>query len=291
MTRILWVWEDTIPVDWPTGYEQVMVKAFDGKALQSAAGFNWATNYASWRDRFGQHRVIPWGVAYQQDGADLGPAISGTVHGASLVVVDIEDWNSQGWSDAAIHDTVRGIRTSLPGMKVGYSTFPTRKQCLDHGINQLILDQLTDVSFPQAYFPYQLAQLGQVRADHKDPVITVSPADDGGWVSAANAGEQWFGQCAFWRMGVDGWKDWGAQVTNWGPPPPGPAPSADPLRPAAGGAWPQGRFVAWDGKYWSLTDGIWYRPLTEGMAQGLAWDGVPVHLWPHCRVEAAEARQ
>ena len=290
MTRILWVWEDTVPTDWPAGYDTVMVKAFDGKATRNSAGFSWEDNFLAWSQWFGMEKVAAWGVAYKQDGDLLGADMALPLARAPWVVLDIEDWGGQAWTDAELTAVVHGFTSRLPGKGVGYSSYPTRAQCAAHGINQALLDELCDFSMPQVYYDYQAAQLATVWADHRHPHVTVSPANYGHWDTLALDVERKTGVVAFWRMGVAGWEQWGQDVPAGLPPAPPPGPAHDPLRPTGGGAWPQGRFVAWDGKYWALTDGIWFRPLTEGMAQGLAWDGVAVHLWPHCRVEAVEAK-
>lgn len=291
MTRILWVWQDAPPETWPAGYDDVMVKAFDGRATQAGNGFSWLDNYHEWRSRFGSGRVSAWGVAYPQDGDQLGADMAPALVDARRVVLDIEDWGGRAWTDAALTAVVHGFTSRMQHAQVGYSSYPTRAQCAAHGINQELLDRLCAVAFPQVYYDYQAVQLAQVWADHSTPVITVSPVHYTHWDVLALDAERHTGSVAFWRMGVTDWASWGQDVPAGLPSAPPLGPSYDALRPTQGGAWPQGRFVAWDGKYWSLTDGIWYRPLTEGMAQGLAWDGVPVHLWPHCRVEAVEARQ
>ena len=289
MTRILWVWENTPPAQWPTGYEQVLVKAFDGQDTGFGGPFHWAGNFGAWRDKFGAHRVYPWGVAYSRDGHGLGPAIRPAVEGAPLVVLDMEDFNGDSWPADAARSVIEGVRQALPGTQVGYSTYPTRAQCTAHNIDQAAIDALCDVAFPQVYFGTQAAELAQVRADHKHPVVTVSPADYGQWAELAADGEKWDGACAFWRMGVTGWEGWGSAVADSGAVQPNPVPAVDPLRPVSWQGFPAERFIAWDGHRWWVTNCIHSRPATQADAEGLHALGLQVRWWPSCAAETVLA--
>lgn len=286
--KILWVWEDGRPAAWPVGYDSALVKAFDGRSLVSRQGVNWMANYHNWKDSAPGRPTGAWGAVYPDDGESVGQQMAPHLNGAAYIVLDVEDWNGAHWSDDQIRAVVAGFRTHLAGIPLGYSSYPTRKQCQEHGINQALLDELCDFAFPQVYFPYQAAELPQVFADHKHPIVTVSPADDGAWHATAVAAETRTQRVAFWRMGVADWQGWGVAVADITPPVKPPVPVPDPLRPVVDGPWPAGRFVAWDGRYWSLTDGLWWRDLTQAMADGLHKDGVPVLRWVHCRSEAVQ---
>lgn len=286
--KILWVWEDSRPAAWPQGYDSALVKAFDGRSTQSRQGFGWMANYRRWRDNTPGRPIGVWGAAYPDDGASLGLELATELSAAPYIVLDVEDWNGAHWTDQQIRDLIAGFRAHLPHVPLGYSSYPTRAQCSAHGINQQLLDELTDFAFPQVYFDYQANELGTVWSDHKHPVVTVSPADYAHWHDLAGRADTAAQAVAFWRMGVPGWESWGTSVEDVKPPVKPPVPAVDPLRPTQGEVWPQGRFVAWDGRYWSLTDGLWWRDLTQNMAEGLVKDGVPVRLWLHCRSEAVK---
>lgn len=291
MTGRLWVWEDTPPATWPHGYDSVTVKAFDGRSTSGGPGAGWVGNFRAWQERFGSTRVHAWGVAYQDDGEALGGDIAAAVHGAPSLTLDIEDWNGRGWTNAELSAVVHGMRAQLNAVPLGYSSYATRAQCVSHGIDQAALDGMCDFAMPQVYFPYQGDEIGRVLADHRKPMVTVSPGDDPAWLHVAGTAAVHTGGVAFWRMGAGGWEEWGMQLdasTGLGP---APVPPADPMRPATWAAFPPAAFIAWDGVRWWVTDVIHRRPATQADAEGLHKLGLAVRWWPSCAVETVLAGQ
>jgi hypothetical protein len=287
----LWVWESARPAAWPTGYDGALVKAFDGKSRVSPSGYVWLNNWRDWRDSTPGRPTGAWGVAYPQDGTTLAESLAPYLNGPAFIVLDIEDFNGLTWTDQQLRDVVAGFRAHFPGVPLGYSSYPTRAQCTAHGIDQALLDQLCDFAMPQVYFDYQAAELAQVWADHKHPCVAVSPADYQGWQGLAVDAVRKSGSVAFWRMDVSGWADWGSAVPEQSVTPPPPVVAGDPLKPSGWQAFPAGRFIAWDGNRWWVTDCVWRRGATEADAAGLHNLGLQVRWWPSCASETVLAVQ
>jgi hypothetical protein len=288
---LLWVWEDGRPQAWPQGYDGALVKAFDGKSTTGPGGFGWAANYRAWRDSTPGRDIGAWGVAYPQDGTALAEDLAPALGRPAYIVLDAEDFNGQQWSDQQIRDVILGFRQHFPGVPLGYSSYPTRAQCSAHGIDQALLDQLADFAMPQVYFDYQAAELATVWADHRAPVVTVSPADYHAWDTLAGDALRRTGAVAYWRAGVSGWTDWPHETPQPAPTPAPPPPAADPLRPQHWEAFPAERFIAWDGHRWWVTDCVWRRGATEADAAGLHNLGLQVRWWPSCASETVLAVQ
>lgn len=282
------VWEEPPPGSWPDGYDSVCVKACDGLQAGGGQHFGWADNAAEWMRKYPDRGIGVWAVAYPGDGGRLGELLAARVPHAKYVVLDIEDWPGITWRDADIQAIVEGVRAHLPGLLVAYSTYPTAGQCHDHGIDQPLLERLCDFAMPQVYYPYQRLDIDQVSRDHRHPHVIAAPVDDPQWEDTARWSLTHSAGVFLWRAGLTGWRGWPAQLHPAPVPPAPPSPVADPLRPSVhNGPWP-GRFVAWDGETWWLTDMVWRRACTETMAAGLRAGGVPVVLWRHCAEETAE---
>jgi hypothetical protein len=277
--HILMVWQETPPAQWPDGYTGACVKATDGKALNSRTGFSLAANYAHWRDLYGDRRIGVWSVAYPQDGVTLGADIAHVAPHTPYVVLDVEDFSGVRWNVKALRAVVAGVRSHLPRAKVGYSTYPTRAQAQAHGVNQHLLDSLCDFAAPQVYYPYQRDRIHVIDNDHRHASWIVAPADDEHWDGSAKASLARTGRVFYWRCGVQGWRDWARKVAGELPAPHPPGPAADPLRPDAPPKTYPGRFVAYDGHGWWLTDMVDRVPVTEEMARSLHGHGVPVERW------------
>lgn len=280
MSGQLWVWEETAPDTFPAGYDMAVVKVADGNSLHSGGGFSWADNFRAWQRRFGA-RVAAWAVAYQGDGDVFGRQTAAAAAGAAFLVLDVEDWNGKGWTDAQISAAVGAVRAHWGGASLGYSSYATAHQCEAHGINQPLLESLCDLAFPQVYFPYQVGELGSVWADHRHCHPILSPADDRAWLPAAKEVVAHGVTPGFWRMGVSGWEEWGMTLGSTAASGGHPTAGGDPMKPAAWQSFPAGQFVAWDGKGWWVTDCISSRPATEEQARGMHTLGYAVRWWPN----------
>lgn len=288
--HIVMVWQDAPPASLPAGYTGACVKVCDGMSTQDSGGFSWAGNYATWRERFGDGKVGAWAVAYPQDGARFGDMIAAHAPHTQYVVLDIEDFGGVRWNDAAITAVVDSVKRAVPHAWVGYSSYPTRSQCTQHGINQALLEDLCHFSVPQVYYPYQRDAIAEIDRDNTRAVWAVSPADDPHWDASAKASLARSGQVMYWRQGVAGWERWAKTVTGELPQPAPQPPASDPMRPSVNQIGFPPRFVAWDGKGWWYTDLIFRRELSEDQARGLANGRVPVVLWPHVTSETSLVR-
>lgn len=283
----LWVWQEVPGHEFPAGYDGVIVKVADGLSTATSAGFDWAQNLQDWVRLAHPRAVHAWAVPYLDDGQRFGHNIAPFMGGVSSLVLDVEDFNNQRWTDATLTAVVEGCRAAMPRVSLGYSSYPTAKQCEDHSINQPLLDRLTDFAVPQVYFPYQVDAWAEVKLDHRHPIAAVSPNDDAQWRTVADDSLTRFGAVSVWRCGVAGWADWPARMEADPVTGGGGGTAVDPMRPENPPASFPARFVAWDGTLWWLTDAMVRRPVTEEMARGLAGFGVPVVRWPHCAQETA----
>lgn len=284
MTGQLWVWETPPPDVFPAGYDMAVVKVADGNSLHSPAGFSWADNFRAWQRRHGA-RVAAWAVAYQGDGDVFGRQTAAAAAGAAFLVLDVEDWNGRGWSDAEIRTAVGAVRAHWGGKALGYSSYATAHQCQAHGIGQPLLDSLCDLAFPQVYFPYQIADLAAVWADHKHCHPILSPADDRGWEQAAKEIAARGVVPGFWRMGVSGWEGWGMTLGSTAVGGGNPGAAGDPMKPSHWASFPAGAFVAWNGQDWFVTDTISSRPASQEQARGMHTLGFVVRWWPNVAKE------
>lgn len=278
--HVLWVWQDKPPAARLTGYDAVCVKISDGRMTHDKGGFDWAANGRAWVASMGQGHVAAWQVAYPDDGSDLAVVAAGAMPHAPYIILDAEDWPGVTWNDGAIRAIVGGYRQHLPGVRIGYTTYPTRAQCADHHINQALWDSLCDFAVPQVYFGYQRDELAQVWKDHRHAHPMISPADDAGWVATAQAAMQHSGGVMYWRMGAAGWATWWQRTTQPTPPVASGGTAVDALRPTDPVGFPPGRFVAWSGTGWYVTDLIHRSPVPEDTARALHQRGVPVVAWP-----------
>lgn len=278
--RTLFVWEDAPPQEWPAGYDHACVKVCDGRDPGHGGGFAWGANAARWTEKFGAVRVPVWAVAYPADGDALAHTVMGHTPAAPYVVLDVEDWPGVTWSDTAIEAIVAGFRRRMPHAALGYSSYPTRGQCLEHHINQALWDHLTDFAVPQVYYDYQRAELAQVLADHKHPHPAVAPADDDHWQTTARTALDHTGGVFYWRMGVTGWQHWPALTPAPAVPVASGEHAVDQMRPTARSNFPPGPFVAWTGAGWYVTDMLHRTALPADTAVALHGRGLPVVLWP-----------
>lgn len=281
----VFVWQDTPWDVWPDGYDTVCVKLSDGKSSANVTGFSWLDNTQRWMRTFPGKSIGVWQVAYPDDGDALANIVLADARHADYVILDIEDWPGVRWTDESIHAIIAGFRRLLPDMKVGYTTYPTRGQCEQHGIDQYLLDALLDFSVPQVYYPYQAELIRQVAVDNRHVQMCLAPGDNLAWQDSVKPAAEAGTTVWFWRMGISGWQTWGRKAHAMVTPGPGGPDTADVLRPARGpSTWP-GRFVAWDGQRWWLTDMLWRRELSQEQAQGLVDGGVPVAAWWHVASE------
>jgi hypothetical protein len=285
----LFVWQEQPYDAWSQGWESVCVKAADGRAPAVAGVFDWAENAKAWHQMAAGHQIGVFVYCYPDDGDQVGQVLAEHTPWADYVVLDVEDAPGGRWTDDDTRAIVAGVRAHLPGTPVGYCTYPTRAQALDHGVAFDALKGACDFSVPQVYYPYQRGELPQVYADNVDPVLAVAPEDDTGWLATATESVHRAGAVFVWRAGMADTRTWAAQIPHPTPAPPVPA-APDPLRPTAWTDLVADRpFVAWDGTTWWVTDGIWRRPCSEQMAGGLVELGLVVKLWPHCAAETGLA--
>lgn len=285
--KSLWVWQEVPGHEWPAGYDEAIVKVADGMSTSNNAGFSWAFNFKHWDELRGNRSIHAWAVPYLDDGQRLGHSIAPFIGHARSLILDVEDFNGQRWTDVALTAVVEGCRAAMPHVSLGYSSYPTRRQCEEHSINQQLLDRLCDFACPQVYFPYQTDAWDQVKRDHRQLTAAVAPNSSPGWASVADDSLTHHGGVSFWCNGLAGWQDWPAHMEADPVAGGGGGASVDVLRPTEDPKSFPARFVAWDGTFWWVTDAISRRPATEEMARGLVGFGLPLVRWPHCAAETA----
>lgn len=280
--RTLFVWQEQPYDAWSEGWDAVCVKVADGNAPSAAGVFDWAGNANAWKNAAGGHQVGVWVYCYPDDGASVGQVVKEHAPWADYVVLDIEDASGGTWTTDNTDAIVNGVRAALPGMPVGFCTYPTRQQATDHGVAFDALVGTCDFSVPQVYYPYQRAELAQVYADNNTTFPAVSPDDDAGWLTVATDSVHHASAVFVWRAGMADTRTWGEQIPQ--PAPPAPPPAADdPLRPAGFGPVPfTVPYVAWDGTGWWMTDAIHRVTLSQSEAAGALGAGLVVRHWPEC---------
>lgn len=278
--RTLFVWETPWPGAWPDGYDAVCVKAADGRQANHPGGFGWADNANAWHNAAGGHQVGVWVYCYPGDGADIGSVLKSYAPWADYVVLDVEDASNSAWTWGDVDAIVDGVHTTLPGVPIGYCTYPTADQARSQGVPFDQLKVRCDFAVPQVYYPYQGAQLDQVFADNGRTYVAVEPDDDPAWSAVATESIHRSGAVFVWHAGTPAGLAAGGQLPQPSPQPV-PVPVGDPLRPTAWLDAPWSPWsVVWDGTDWWVTDMIWRRPASEDMVLGLVASGAVVRWWP-----------
>ncbi len=199
--QIAWVW--TEPPSDLTGFDGALVKVADGGSNTSGNGFPYLPNWAAWHRRHPRVPLGAWSFVYPTTDPARGARALASAGGAAYYCLDVEDYQGAtvGWR--TIDALVAALRQLDPGKPIGFSTYATRAQAMDHQVPWDTCLRVCDFSSPQVYYGYQLDQLAQAVRDAKGkPVLTsLSPADSPArWDDAARAELDRAGTVVYWRL-------------------------------------------------------------------------------------------
>ena len=154
-----------------------VVKAADGGGhLGGKENFDYWANYKAWSDAKGAAVCAAFTFLYPTtDGAAAAQQLHQGAPHAPAYVLDVETEVAA----KVVTDCVTALRSLAPGVPIGFSSYPTRAQTLEHGSPWDTMIEVCDFGMPQVYFEYQGKRMDTVRADHKGkPLIaSFSPGD------------------------------------------------------------------------------------------------------------------
>jgi hypothetical protein len=134
--------------------------------------FQRARNFAGWQRHFGE-AVLPWtwfGPPASSDGRASAEAFHTAAPGAVAYMADIEST----LSGAAVWAFCDHLCQLEPDALLGFSSYPTRKQSMNHGVPWDACVDGFDIGLPQVYFPEQRRKLDQVIDDHRGKPVHVA---------------------------------------------------------------------------------------------------------------------
>lgn len=197
-----WAWVWTEPPSDLGAFTGAIVRAANGEGHTSPAGFDFRTSYQSWANSTTQP-LIAWTFLYaSSDGVKAAQQLAAV--DAVAYVIDWEDDKGAAASGYELSRCVAELRRQRPGRPVGFSSYPTRAQCEDHGVDYMSGVAVCDFVSPQMYYDYQAADYPQIIADARGRYVqlAVAPADRAGWVVDARTHLHDGSGVSFWRLGV-----------------------------------------------------------------------------------------
>lgn len=197
-----WVWKE--PPERVSFCRGLIVRAANGNGITDPQGFDFQLNYIRWRRQF-SGPLIAW--TYLYDGSDpVEAARVLAAVAAPAYIIDWEDAAGPAPSGDQLQACVKEIRRLRPGDPVGFSSYPTRVQAMEHGVDWDRGLEVCDFVAPQMYYGYQIADYPQVLADAhgryvqldvEPPASTAWPIDIGAHLEGGQG-------VSFWRLGILG---------------------------------------------------------------------------------------
>jgi hypothetical protein len=201
-----YVWQDPPVANALDTYDFALVRAANGNSTTNNQGFDFATNYAAWKQRFGP-RIQPWTYLYPTSSGNT--AALALIHAAGAAPVyqcDLED----AVPPATIKAFVDRLHLDIPGCKVVFDSYPTKAQFVRVTGSAATWDQAVasfDAFNPQVYYASQ-ADDGWEREFGGKPILPAfSPSNWAAWSYFQSKLDQ-FGSAALWRYpSSQNWKD------------------------------------------------------------------------------------
>lgn len=197
-----WAWVWTEPPSDLSAFTGAIVRAANGDGHLSDAGFDFRSSYQSWRKATTQP-LIAWTFLYgSSDGTMAGQQLAAV--DAPAYVIDWEDYQGAVASGYELRKCVTRLRQLRPGRPIGFSSYPTRAQCIQHGIAWDAGIEACDFVSPQMYYDYQAAQYERIIADARGRYVqlAVSPANRDLFAADARRHLSDGSGVSFWRLGV-----------------------------------------------------------------------------------------
>lgn len=195
-----WVWkEPPVTVDFTTG---LIVRAANGASTRDPVGFSYQDNYLAWRRRF-TGPIIAWTFLYA--GSDpSGAAVALGAVDAVAYLIDYEDWQGQTATGRALSECVDKLRALRPGRPIGFSSYPTRAQAAQFGVDWPAAIAACDFVAPQMYYGYQAARYTDILRDAgpRYTQLDLEPGVNPDWERSARFHLDSGRGVSFWRLGI-----------------------------------------------------------------------------------------